>query len=283
MPDMDAFLFVCFWLRGFLLSRGRLAAENLALRQQLAVLRRPRLRPGDRLFWAWLSRWWVGWKDALVIVTPATVVGWHRQGFRLWRRWKSRGRPGRPRIGAAERDEFVEEFVQAIQEVFPGCRLHFEDWAGVDAMRLLARYRDRVCCYNDDIQGTAGVALAGILSALRVTGGRLRDQRVLFLGAGSAGIGIADLIASAMTMEELTEGQARARISLFDVNGLIEPSRTDLFDFQKPYAHAHPPSRDFVAVIESLKPTAIMGVSTKGKTFTRQAVGRGVPRLRRIP
>src|SRR4029077_10255929 len=98
--------------------------------------------------------------------------------------------------------------------------LHFEDWAGVDAMRLLAGYRDRVCCYNDDIQGTAGVALAGILSALRVTGGKLRDQRILFLGAGSAGVGIANLIASAMTLEGLTEEQARGRISLFDVNGL---------------------------------------------------------------
>jgi malate dehydrogenase (oxaloacetate-decarboxylating)(NADP+) len=139
-------------------------------------------------------------------------------------------------------------------------------------MRLLARYRDRTCCYNDDIQGTAGVALAGILSALRVTGGRLRDQRVLFLGAGSAGIGIADLIASAMTMEELSKEQARSRISLFDVNGLLEPSRTDLFDFQRPYAHPHGPSRDFVAVIEELKPTAIIGVSTRGKAFTRQVV-----------
>jgi malate dehydrogenase (oxaloacetate-decarboxylating)(NADP+) len=177
-----------------------------------------------------------------------------------------------PRVPTAERDEFVEEFVQAIQEVFPACRLHFEDWAGVDAMRLLARYRDRVCCYNDDIQGTAGVALAGIQSALRVTGGKLRDQRVLFLGAGSAGIGIADLIASAMTLEGLTEDQARGHISLFDINGLIEPSRTDLFDFQRPYAHPHAPSRDFVAVIESLKPTALIGVSTKGKAFTRPVV-----------
>ena len=177
-----------------------------------------------------------------------------------------------PRVSTAERDEFVEEFVQAIQEVFPGCCLHFEDWAGVDAMRLLARYRDRVCCYNDDIQGTAGVALAGILSALRVTGGKLRDQRVLFLGAGSAGIGIADLIASAMTLEGLSELEARARISLFDVHGLLEPSRTDLYDFQKPYAHPHEPSNDFVAVIESQKPTALIGVSTKGKAFTQEVV-----------
>jgi malate dehydrogenase (oxaloacetate-decarboxylating)(NADP+) len=139
-------------------------------------------------------------------------------------------------------------------------------------MRLLARYRDRVCCYNDDIQGTAGVALAGIVSALRVTGGKLGDQRVLFLGAGSAGIGIAGLIASAMTLEGLTEDQARGRISLFDINGLLESTRTDLFDFQKPYAHAHAPSRDFVAVIESLKPTALIGVSTKGKAFRRPVV-----------
>jgi transposase InsO family protein len=92
------------WLRGLLLARAARAAENLALRQQLAVLRRsvrrPRLRPWDRLFWAWLSRWWAGWKVALVIVSPATVVGWHRQGFRLWWRWKSRSRPGRPHIAA---------------------------------------------------------------------------------------------------------------------------------------------------------------------------------------
>jgi malate dehydrogenase (oxaloacetate-decarboxylating)(NADP+) len=188
----------------------------------------------------------------------------------------------RPRVSTAERDEFVEEFVQAIQEVFPGCCLHFEDWAGVDAERLLARYRDKVCCYNDDIQGTAGVALAGILSALRVTGGKLRDQRILFLGAGSAGIGIADLIASAMTLEELTPDQARARISLFDIKGLIEPSRTDLYDFQKPYAHPHPPSHDFVSVIESLKPTVLIGVSTRGKAFDRKVV-EAMARINRRP
>src|SRR5216684_25366 len=101
MPDMNAMPLIWFFVRGFLISRLGFAAENLALRQQLAVLRRsvrrPRLRPSDRVFWAWLSRWWAGWKDALAIVSPATVVGWHRQGFRLWWRWKSRGRDGRPR------------------------------------------------------------------------------------------------------------------------------------------------------------------------------------------
>jgi malate dehydrogenase (oxaloacetate-decarboxylating)(NADP+) len=177
-----------------------------------------------------------------------------------------------PRVPVAELDEFAEEFVQAVQAVFPGCCLHFEEWAGVDAVRLLARYRDQVCCFNDDIQGTAAMALAGMLSALRVTGSKLRDQRILFLGAGSAAIGMADLIASAMALEELALGQARARIGLFDVNGLIEPSRTDLLDFQKPYAHEHPPSRDFVAVMESLKPTAIIGVSTKGRSSNRKVI-----------
>src|SRR3984885_9891605 len=176
------------------------------------------------------------------------------------------------RLSTTERDELVAEFVNAVQEVFPGCCIHFEDWAGVDAKRLLKRYREKVSCYNDDIQGTAGVALAGILSALRITGGKLKDQRILFLGAGSAGIGIADLIASALTVDGLTLDQARARISHFDINGLLEPSRTDLFDFQRPYAHPYAPSRDFVSVIEDLKPTAIIGVSTKGKTFTQKVI-----------
>ena len=177
-----------------------------------------------------------------------------------------------PRISIAERDAFVEEFVQAVEEVFPNCCIHFEDWAGVDAERLLARYQDRICCYNDDIQGTAGVVLAGLYSAVRVTGGTLSDQRLLFLGAGAAGIGMADLIVSAMTLEGLTLEQARARIALFDVHGLIESSRADLYDFQRPYAHPHPPSRDFLAVIEDLKPTAIIGVSTQGKAFTQPVV-----------
>ena len=177
-----------------------------------------------------------------------------------------------PRIADEEVDAVVDEFVDAVQEVFPGCCIHFEDWKGTDAMRLLARYRDRVSCYNDAIQGTAGVTIAGLMSALRVTGGKLSDQRVLFLGAGSAGIGIANLTATAMTQEGLSEEEARARISLFDINGLLEPSRTDLYDFQMPYAHPHAASRDFVEVIRSLKPTAIIGVSTKGKTFTRQVV-----------
>lgn len=178
----------------------------------------------------------------------------------------------RPRPSTEELYSFVDELVDAVEEVFPLCCLHFEDWTGSDAVHLLARYRDRTCVYNDDIQGTAGIALAGLINALKVTGGKLKDQRILFLGAGSAGIGIANLIASAMALEGGTFDGARKQISMFDVKGLLEESRTDLFDFQQPYAHPHAPSKDFVETIESLKPTAIIGVSTVGRAFTRQVV-----------
>jgi malate dehydrogenase (oxaloacetate-decarboxylating)(NADP+) len=167
---------------------------------------------------------------------------------------------------------FVDELVAAVQEVFPLCCIHFEDWTGVDAVHPLERYRDKVCCYNDDIQGTAAIVLAGLVNAVRVKGTKLSDEKILFLGAGSAGIGIADLITSAMMKDGLSEAQARARISLFDVKGLIEPSRKDLVDFQRPYAHPHKPTQEFVETIGSIKPTAIIGVSTVGKAFTRQVV-----------
>src|SRR5271167_1995866 len=167
-----------------------------------------------------------------------------------------------PRPAVAELDEFVDEFITAVHEEFPDCCIQFEDWAGVDAVRLLARYRDRICCFNDDIQGTAAVALAGILGALRITGGQISEQTFLFLGAGSAAIGIANLLTQAMTLEGLTPEQARARSRLFDINGLLESTRADLADFQQPYAHPHAPSKDFVEAIESLKPAAVLGVST---------------------
>src|SRR5215467_6799229 len=178
----------------------------------------------------------------------------------------------RPRPSTEELYAFVDEFVEAVQEVFPNCCIHFEDWTGSDAVHLLARYRDKVCCYNDDIQGTGSVTLAGLIAALKVTGRKIREQRIFFLGAGSAAIGLAGLIASAMVQEGLSLQEAQARISMFDVNGLLEPGRKDLFDFQKPYAHPHAPSRDFVACIESIKPTAIIGVSTAGGAFTRQVI-----------
>jgi malate dehydrogenase (oxaloacetate-decarboxylating)(NADP+) len=171
-----------------------------------------------------------------------------------------------------ELDELVDEFIQATQQVFPGCCIHFEDWKGTDAIRLLNRYKDKVLCYNDDIQGTAGVALAGLTTALQIIGAPLTDQRILFLGAGSAGIGIADLIVSAMQAKGLSQDEARSRIFMFDIKGLIEPSRADLSESQKVYAHKAEPSKDFVKTIESLQPTILIGVSTKGGAFNQRVV-----------
>jgi malate dehydrogenase (oxaloacetate-decarboxylating)(NADP+) len=171
-----------------------------------------------------------------------------------------------------ELDELVEEFVQAVQQVFPDCCIHFEDWKGTDAIRLLNRYSDKILCYNDDIQGTASVALAGLTTALQIIDAPLTDQRILFLGAGSAGIGIAKLIAAAMQDEGLSQDEARSRISMFDVDGLLEPSRADLSEAQKVYAHKAAPSKDLVKTIETLKPTVLIGVSTKGGTFNQRVI-----------
>ncbi len=172
----------------------------------------------------------------------------------------------------AELDAFVEEFVQAVQEVFPGCCIHFEDWKGTDAIRLLGRYADKVLCYNDDIQGTASVTLAGLTTALQILDARLIDQRVLFLGAGSAGIGIANLIVAAMRNKGLSQDDAAARISLFDVDGLIEPSRQDLSPSQQVYAHKAEPTRDLAKAIGAFKPTVLIGVSTHGGAFDQHVV-----------
>ena len=171
-----------------------------------------------------------------------------------------------------ELDELVEEFVQAVQQVFPDCCIHFEDWKGTDAIRLLARYADKVLCYNDDIQGTASIVLAGLTTALQIIDAPLTEQRILFFGAGSAGIGIANLIASAMQMKGLSLAAARSRISMFDINGLLEPSRSDLSASQKVYAHKAAPSQDLAETIETVKPTILIGVSTKGGAFNQKVV-----------
>jgi len=177
-----------------------------------------------------------------------------------------------PRPSTDDLFSFVDEFMEAVQEVFPKCCVHFEDWTGADAVHLLARYRDKYRVYNDDVQGTAGITLAGMINATRVKGTQLKDEKYLFLGAGSAGIGLANLLCSALVQQGMTLADARARIHMFDVKGLLEASRTDLFDFQRPYAHPHAPTRDFVAAIKDLKPTTIIGVSTIGGAFNRQVI-----------
>lgn len=175
-------------------------------------------------------------------------------------------------ISTEELDELTEEFIQAVQQVFPNCCVHFEDWKGTDALRYLDRYRDTILCYNDDIQGTASVALAGIAGAMNITGGKLTDQRVLFLGAGSAGLGIAKLICAEMRDHGLSDSEARARVALIDVNGLIENSRTDLTADQKKYASSLPASKSLVDVIKAFKPTILFGVSTKAGAFTQEVI-----------
>ena len=167
---------------------------------------------------------------------------------------------------------FVDEFVDAVQEVFPKCCIHFEDWTGVDAVHLLERYRDKVSCYNDDVQGTAGITLAGMINATKLKGTKLKDEKYLFLGAGSAAIGLANLLCTALVQQGMKLKEAQAQVSMFDINGLLEPTRTDLVDFQAPYAHPHEPTRNFVEAIKSLKPTTIIGVSTVGGAFTQEVV-----------
>jgi malate dehydrogenase (oxaloacetate-decarboxylating)(NADP+) len=176
------------------------------------------------------------------------------------------------RVTGKEYDEFVEEFITAAQEVFPGVVIQFEDFANHNAFRLLEKYRDRVASFNDDIQGTAAVALAGIFSALRITGEKLTDQRIVFLGAGEAATGIADLIASAMMAQGMTLADARKTCWLVDSKGLVVKSRTDLAHHKLNYAHEHAPVGDLLGAVKALKPTAIIGVSAVGGTFTKEVL-----------
>ena len=188
----------------------------------------------------------------------------------------------RKRLRGKAYDTLVDEFVRSVQQVFPGALIQFEDFANTNAFRLLHRYRDRVCTFNDDIQGTASVALAGIYSALRITGGRLDEQRILCLGAGEAATGICDLIVAAMGDAGLPEASARERCWLFDSRGLVVASRLDLGEHKKPYAHQHAKCVDFVAAVEALKPTAIIGVAAVGGTFT-QPVLEAMSRINERP
>jgi malate dehydrogenase (oxaloacetate-decarboxylating)(NADP+) len=148
------------------------------------------------------------------------------------------------RITGPEYDAFVEEFVMAVQQVFPRCCIQFEDFTNKTAIPLLQRYRDRVCCFNDDIQGTAAVAVAGMLGACRIRGDRLRDHRIVFYGAGSAAIGIADLCCLQMTREGLSMAEARTRCFLMNSKGLVTADSPGLSEHQQPYAHANPSMRD---------------------------------------
>ena len=176
------------------------------------------------------------------------------------------------RVRGEAYDALLDEFIAATQVVFPGVVVQFEDFANQNAFRLLHKWRDRICTFNDDIQGTAAVALAGIVSALRISGGRLGEQRLLFLGAGEAATGIADLAVTAMVAEGLTPAAARARCWLFDSRGLVHDGRSDLVEHKRPYAHPHAPVTVFADAVRALRPTAIIGVAASAGAFTEEVV-----------
>jgi malate dehydrogenase (oxaloacetate-decarboxylating)(NADP+) len=179
----------------------------------------------------------------------------------------------RPRVRGKPYYDFLDEFVAAVEEVFPGVLLQFEDFATENALGLLERYRDRLCTFNDDVQGTAAVALAGLYSAARVTGIPLTQHKLLFLGAGSAATGIADLVTGAMAAGGLAMEEARSRSWFFDSRGLVVRERTDLAAHKIPYAHEAPPTTSLLEAIRSLRPTALLGLSTQGGAFTREVLG----------
>jgi len=171
-----------------------------------------------------------------------------------------------------EIDALVDEFMEAANTIFPGVCVHFEDWKGTDAIRLLARYKNDYLVYNDDIQGTASVVIAGLTTALQIKAERLAEQRILFAGAGSAGTGIANMIVHALVDEGLGDDDARARVAMFDVNGLLDANRRDLSPSQKIYAKDLPATDDFAKAVEAFKPTVLIGVSTTRGLFTEEVI-----------
>lgn len=176
------------------------------------------------------------------------------------------------RIVGKEYDDFIEAFVIAITEVFPKICIQWEDFKGVDAIRILNTYRNKICTYNDDIQGTAAIATAGFISISRLMEKPFIDQKFLFFGAGAAAFGIADLLVQKFQKDGLSKDEALEHIWMFDVNGLLVQSRTDLADYQKQFAHKGDSTTDFAKAVLQVKPTAIIGVSTVGGAFNQQVI-----------
>jgi len=176
------------------------------------------------------------------------------------------------RVRGADYDAFIEEFMTAAEKLFPGALIQFEDFGNQNAFRLLDRYSERACTFNDDIQGTGSVALAGVLSALRITGGRLADHRVLFLGAGEAGLGIAENIVNVLVADGLPLAEARRRCWFVDSKGLITKGRDQLTEHKLHYAHEQAPCGDLLSAVKAIKPTMLIGASGQWKTFTQEIV-----------
>jgi len=182
------------------------------------------------------------------------------------------GYPGRRLEGSAYFD-LVDEFVAAVQSRYPDALIQFEDFLTPNAYALLNKYKESVLCFNDDIQGTAAVALAGVYSSTRITGIPFRNLRIMFLGAGSAATGIADLMTAAFVDEGLSLPEARRRLWFVDVNGLVVKTRTDLMEHHGPYAHDFPPL-GFVDAIDAIRPHVLVGATGAPGTFTRSVIER---------
>jgi len=178
----------------------------------------------------------------------------------------------RRRVRGEQYDDLVAEFIAAANDVFPGVLIQLEDFGNVNAFRLLEQYRDQACLFDDDIQGTGAVAIAGIIGALRITKGKLSEQKILFLGAGEAGIGIADVFVAALGELGVPQDQAREKCWFVDSQGLLVTSRENMPAHKRPYAHDHAPIRDFAEAIQALEPTVILGLSGQSGKFTQEVV-----------
>ena len=173
-----------------------------------------------------------------------------------------------PRLRGEEYDALLDEFMAAASELFPKALIQLEDFGNHNAFRLLGKYINKYCMFDDDIQGTASVALAGLYSALRMTGGKLTEQRFVFLGAGEAALGIGNLVVAAMVEKGLSEEEARSLCWFVDSKGLVVKSRTDLVEHKRHFAQHFPFHQNLLSVIEAVKPTAIIGASGQPGPFT---------------
>ncbi len=185
------------------------------------------------------------------------------------------------RVTGDDYDEFIDLFIQGVKKRWPNALLQFEDFAQPNAMPLLKRYREQICCFNDDIQGTASVTLGCLLAACHASQSRLSDKRVVFVGAGSAGCGIAEQIVAQMCKEGISEAQARARIFMIDRYGLLLDNMPNLIDFQAKLAHsAHEVANwadvnqhiSLLQVVEHAKPDILIGVSGQPGLFTQEVI-----------
>ena len=177
-----------------------------------------------------------------------------------------------PRVRGKEYENFLEEFVMAMTDAFPKVCIQWEDFAGPNAISILTRYRERICTFNDDIQGTAGVAVAGLIAACKYNGKPMTEQRFLFFGGGAAATGISGLLTILLQEYGLSYEEAKKHCWLFNSGGLVTAARKNLDDYKMTYAHEHEEITDFIKAIEVLKPTAIIGASTIGGAFTKEVI-----------